>query len=65
MFFPSATVVSAMVLSFTGASFESSPAPTAALAHAKVEPATRLAAGLWAPKKVSKPRPGRKSDADY
>ncbi len=65
MFFPSATVVSAMVLSFTGASFESSPAPTAALAHAKVEPATRLAAGLWAPKKPGKPRPARKSDADY
>jgi hypothetical protein len=64
MFFPSATVVSAMVLSFTGASFESSQAPTAGLAHAKVEPANRLAAGLWAPKKVGK-RPARKSDADY
>ena len=67
MFFPSATVVSAMVLSFTGASFDSSPAPTSMLvpAHAKVEPATWLAAGLWAPKKAGKPRPARKSDADY
>jgi hypothetical protein len=65
MFFPSATVVSAMVLSFTGASFESSRAPTSAPAHVKAEPATRLAAGLWAPKKVGKPRPARKSDSDY
>jgi hypothetical protein len=65
MFFPSATVVSAMVLSFTGASFEFSRAPTSAPAHVKAEPATRLAAGLWAPKKVGKPRPARKSDSDY
>jgi hypothetical protein len=67
MFFPSATVVSAMVLSFTGASFELSPAlaSKAAPASAKVEPATRLAAGLWAPKKVTKQRPARKSDSDY
>jgi hypothetical protein len=66
MFFPSVTVVSAMVLSFASASSDAPPASASktAPAHAKLAAATKLAAGLWAPKKTTKPRP-RKSDADY
>jgi hypothetical protein len=61
MLFPSATVVWAMVVSFTGTTPLEAP-PT--FPHHKVEAASKLAAGLWAPKKKTKPRPAGKADDD-
>ena len=60
MLFPSATVVAALVLSLAGAS--PLEARTAARGARDVRSAARrrsVVAGLWAPKKASKPRPAR------
>src|SRR5262245_41542265 len=56
MFFPSATVVAAMVLSFAGTTSYATPT-TAAPARGTVEASAQLMAALWAPKKKSKARP--------
>ena len=64
MLFPSATVVAAMVLTWT---FGTSPiaARTATGGVSRSIPASqKVAAGLWAPKKTTKPRPSRYDDTD-
>ena len=59
MLFPPATVV-AMVLSFVGATpVESRPAARGGTDSRASAPSLKVAAGLWAPKKASKPRPAR------
>jgi hypothetical protein len=59
MLFPSATVV-AMVLSFVGATpAETRPAARGGRDATVSAPSLKIAAGLWAPKKASKPRPPR------
>jgi hypothetical protein len=62
MLFPSATVVAATVLSWI---VGTSPIATRAAprgARGSVVAPTRVAAGLWAPKKSTKPRPAREDD---
>jgi len=59
MLFPPATVV-AMVLSFVGATpAETRPAARDGTDSSASAPSLKVAAGLWAPKKASKPRPPR------
>src|SRR4051794_18858391 len=62
MLFPSATIVAAMVLSAT---FSTPPIATRTAlrgAPGSASAATKIVAGLWAPKKSAKPRPARDDD---
>ena len=61
MLFPSATVVAAMVLSLAGVSPLPDRTAARGAASAPVRAPTKIAAGLWAPKK-SKPKPAKEDD---
>jgi hypothetical protein len=61
MFFPSATVVAALVISLAGVAPLEARTATRGAARSVSPAALKIAAGLWAPKK-SRPRPARDED---
>src|SRR6476660_324872 len=61
MLFPSATVVAALVISLAGAAPLEARTATRGASRSVGRASTKIAAGLWAPKK-SKPRPARDED---
>jgi hypothetical protein len=62
MLFPSATVVAAMVLTFSSAGTSSIATRTATRGAPQSSAPSINVAGLWAPKKTSKPKPARDDD---